>query len=332
VLTLAVAAAAARPVEATGFHARLYWGAWIGSQLTGREAPWDMSAVDAFENGVGKHVSIVHFSSPFASCSPSPCSFFAFPTHAMNAVRSHGSIPFFSWASAALPLTPDESEFQLADITNGTYDSYIESFAAAAKAWGHPFFLRFDWEMNGDWFPWADGANGNRPGDFVAAWRHVHDLFRAVGVSNATWVWCPNIGRTARLAELYPGDSYVDWTCLDGYNTGNPWRSFGALFRPSYRLVTAGIAPSKPMIIGETGSTEAGGSKAAWIADALSSVSMGYPKLKGLLYFDKFDKMDWPIETSNAARRAFAHAIASPEFATNRFKRLGPGRIQPLSH
>jgi hypothetical protein len=63
VLTLAVAAAAARPVEATGFHARLYWGAWIGSQLTGREAPWDMSTVDAFENGVGKHVSIVHFSS-----------------------------------------------------------------------------------------------------------------------------------------------------------------------------------------------------------------------------------------------------------------------------
>ncbi len=27
----------------------IYWGAWIGSQLTGTEAPWDMNAVSAFE-------------------------------------------------------------------------------------------------------------------------------------------------------------------------------------------------------------------------------------------------------------------------------------------
>ena len=28
--------------------AAVYWGAWIGDQLTGGEAPWDMSAVSAF--------------------------------------------------------------------------------------------------------------------------------------------------------------------------------------------------------------------------------------------------------------------------------------------
>ena len=32
-----------------------------------------------------------------------------------------------------------------ADIANGSQDAYITQWAEAAKAWGHPFFLRFDW-------------------------------------------------------------------------------------------------------------------------------------------------------------------------------------------
>ena len=73
----------------------------------------------------------------------------------------------------------------------GRYDEYIREFAEEARAWGHPFFLRFNWEMNGDWFPWSEGVNGNPSGEYVAAWRHVHDIFAAVGATNVTWVWCP---------------------------------------------------------------------------------------------------------------------------------------------
>ena len=49
--------------------ASIYWGAWIGSQLTGTEAPWDMNAVTALEQKAGKKLSIVNFSAPFANCS-----------------------------------------------------------------------------------------------------------------------------------------------------------------------------------------------------------------------------------------------------------------------
>src|SRR5215471_9895085 len=34
----------------------IYWGAWIGSQLTGSQAPWDMNAVSAFEALTGKRM------------------------------------------------------------------------------------------------------------------------------------------------------------------------------------------------------------------------------------------------------------------------------------
>src|SRR5882724_8675942 len=76
----------------------LYWGAWIGDQLTGEEPPWDMSAVSQFEGLVGKGLSLVALGSPFADCTSSPCKFYEFPTAAMNNVHDYGAIPFFNWA------------------------------------------------------------------------------------------------------------------------------------------------------------------------------------------------------------------------------------------
>jgi Glycosyl hydrolase family 26 len=317
----------------------LYWGAWVGRQLTGDEAPWDMSAASKFEGMAGKAASAINFSSPFANCASSPCSFYKFPRAEMESIRSHGSMPFFSWASQASPASLDQPNFQLSDVIAGTYDSYIREFAEGARAWGHPFFLRFNWEMNGDWFAWAEGVNGNQPGEYVAAWRHVHDIFTAVGATNATWVWCPNVDpyeKLQNLASLYPGDEYVDWTGLDGYNWGtNPaspkrWMSFDELFESTYERITETIAPSKPLIISEVGSSEYGGSKADWITAALESARTNYPRLRGLLWFEKFDDgMDWPIETSSSSAAAFAEGIQDPSYLGNAFASIGPGTIQP---
>jgi beta-mannanase len=114
----------------------------------------------------------------------------------------------------------NQPAYSLSSIIGGAHDSYITRFALDAKAWGHPFFLRFAHEMNGDWYPWNEGINGNTPGQYVQAWRHVHDLFTANGVTNVTWVWSPNIEYTGSipLSGLYPGDAYTDWIAMDGYN------------------------------------------------------------------------------------------------------------------
>ena len=50
----------------------IYWGAWIGTQLTGDQPPWDMSAVSHFEGMVGKGLSLLEFAAPFADCSTHP--------------------------------------------------------------------------------------------------------------------------------------------------------------------------------------------------------------------------------------------------------------------
>src|SRR2546429_570216 len=69
-----------------GGSSQLYWGAWIGSQFTGTDAPWDMSAVADFEHLAGKPVSLINFSSPWQNCSSSPCKNYNFDTTAFNNV------------------------------------------------------------------------------------------------------------------------------------------------------------------------------------------------------------------------------------------------------
>lgn len=316
---------------------RIYWGAWIGEQLTGTAAPYDMGAVAKFERMVRKRMSLVEFAVPFAECHGS-CNFFSFPAGEMNKIRGHGSIPVLSWSSASIPGQVNEPAFQLSDLIQGRYDAHIRSFARSVKRWGHPFFLRFNWEMNSDWFPWGIHVNGNRPRQYVPAWRHVHRIFSSVGANNASWVWCPyvDIQRRDNLRALYPGGKFVDWTCLDGYNWGpgspanpKPWRSFGQIYRSSYRRVL-GFARRKPMILAELASSDYGGSKARWIRNMLSVIPRKYRRVRGIVWFDVNDRnAGWPIETSPAAVRAFRRGINRSVYAPNRFGKIRRSPIRP---
>ena len=65
----------------------------------------------------------------------------------------------------------------------------------------------------------GDQPDHRRP-NFVAAWRHIHDLFDAAGATNVIWVWNPNIINPVpgvQLEPLWPGGSYVDWVGMTGY-------------------------------------------------------------------------------------------------------------------
>jgi len=321
----------------------MYWGAWIGDQITGTDAPWDMNPVTFLEGLVGKGMSLIEFSSSWEDCSRTPCSPYKFPLEGMDNIRNHGAIPLFSWGAESSPRSSAEQpDFQLADVISGRYDGYIAQFATEARDWGHPFFLRPNWEMNGDWFPWSEWTNGNSKGEYVAAWRRIHDIFTAVGASNVTWVWCPYADTEKRLKKnplkpLYPGNAYVDWTCLDAYNWGRnpvnpkPWRSFSELFDPAYTELVKKVAKRKPMMLGEFATSSFGGHKAAWIRKMFAELPRKYPRVRALVYFDTVDRMvDWPLENSPPAAQAFAIGIRKPAFANNRFGALTGGPILPL--
>ena len=320
--------------------ASLYWGAQIGNQITGAQAPWDLNAVAQFEGAAGKGLSLIEFGSPFAECGDAGCVMTSFPTTPLENARSYGAIPVFSWNSSTSSTQLDQPDYSLGMVIGGRYDAYIREFAEKAKAWGHPFFLRFNWEMNGFWFPWGEGVNGNAPGQYVAAWRHVHDIFTEVGATNVSWVWCPNVdlySALTPLGELYPGDAYVDWTGIDGFNWGNRagspgWQTFDQVFSRTYKRIVTRVAPSKPMMLAEVAASNKGGNKPDWIKDMLLTIRHDYRKIRAVVWYDVDDRgTNWPIERRPQDYRAFRAGIAAGAYKPNEYSAFTESPISPPS-
>lgn len=243
----------------------------------------------------------------------------AFDPAMLDAVADRGATPIITWA----PRDPDrgrnQREYSLQKIINGRYDPYIRQWARGAAAWGDPLYLRFAHEMNSSFFPWGVGVNGNSGADYVAAWRHIHDIFVQEGATNVRWVWSPLADvptSRAVLEQMYPGDDYVDWLALDGYNWGTEglalaeWRTVGEIFGPFYDVLTS--ISDKPVMIAEVASAEAGGSKADWIEEGLlEDVPTRLPRVRAVVWFSSNKLMDWRVNSSPESLEAYSEVASS---------------------
>jgi Glycosyl hydrolase family 26 len=325
---------------------RVYWGAWMDGDVYKAtfpglsDAPWNQTTWDLFESHTKKPVSIVHFGQP----APWEQGFSADP---LEKTKKRGALPLMDMGTGCRIGNickggetfeeEEENRVSLKEINEGKYDIYYEDWAEDVAQYQYPLFFRWAWEMNGTWFKWGRDA-ANAPSEFTEAWRRLHGIAKAKGANNITWVWCPNVqylGSTP-YSQLYPGDAYVDWTCLDGYNEGG--LTFRNVFEASYSALTNNIAPSKPVMIGETAtySEGSGGSHLTqenWIREAVSALKTQFPKIKAFVWFnwntiENGKERPWPIETTLNGQQAFANEIASPYFAANEYKE--PALLQPI--
>lgn len=254
----------------------------------------------------------------------------AFPVDQARALWDRGIMPHWTWEPWDTSLAAsDPAQIHLQDVVDGRWDAYISARGAELASLGSPVLVRWGHEFNGDWYPWSVALNGQDPNLYVRAYRHVHQLVTAAGATNVQWMWTFNVGSVPDAAWnapalAYPGDAYVDWVGIDGYNwgrgpswdpTGDHWTSFDGVIGSAYRTATQ-IAPGKPVAVAETASSEDGGDKAAWIRTMLADLAAGrYPRVRLLNYFDQTKEETWAITSSRAARDAFAAGIAQPWFA-----------------
>jgi beta-mannanase len=277
-------------------------------------APWSASNIDTFNEMVGTNAKIVHWFQDWANNG-------AFQRNLFDAVYQRGAMPMLTMEPWDYSAGTNQTTYQLQDITGGQHDALIRNFAQASAAYGRPYYLRFAHEMNGNWTSWSPGVNGNNggPAEYAQAFRHVHDIFEQEGATNVRWVWCPNVNR--RLSELehyYPGDAYVDWTCMDGYNWGTTnsegWQSMSQVFGATYDQVTQ-VAPTKPVMIGETASTELGGNKAAWIEQGYyNDLPNSLPRVRAVVWFHENRETDWRVNSSQASLDAYKEVAASSRY------------------
>ncbi|KQQ43941.1 glycoside hydrolase family 26 protein [Nocardioides sp. Leaf307] len=275
-------------------------------------APTELSEADALASSLGRRATQLTFYSSWHYAAD-------FPTADARRVASTGAVPEVTWEPWDPAVgTPDQPAYSLDRIAGGAFDAYVTRWAQQVKAYGAPVAFRFAHEMNGSWYPWSEGVNGNTSGDYVAAWRRVVGIFRSVGATNAIWTWTPNVpfpGSVA-LPGLYPGDRWVDRVGLDGYNwagliPSTSWQSFGEVFGPGLAQLTSLTA--KPVFIGEVGCPEGVGDKAGWIRDMWTYLDQ-HREVRGLTWFHFQKEADWRITSSQASHDAFRAGVGA--FAT----------------
>lgn len=252
--------------------------------------------------------------------------------------QKHGGIFMTVWMPGGGEAHATDPDWTCSAVAQGKHDEYVRRYAADVARYGKPVMIRFAHEMNGRWYPYGTAFdspgrrhNGNTPADYRAMWRHVWQLFHDAGASNAVWVWSPNIlyindansldQQKRDYADLYPGDAFVDWIGLDGYNDGikSHWKTFPDLIGESYKTIAA--ISSKPMMIAEFGCTEqgapAGSSKAQWIMQTyLHDIPRQFPRIRLVNWFDrdksKQGEADWRFNSSPSSLAAYREAVNSP--------------------
>ena len=291
------------PKKISGSFSGCLTGAFIGGN----------DYIAEFEEATGRKLAVVMWYTNFTQ---------DFPRSDCDNVSARNGIPCITWEPWK-GLVPD-SAYCLQNIIDGDFDTYITTWAQGAKAFSKPLFLRFAHEMNGNWYPWDGAHNGSAEGaaEYISAWKHVHDIFDANGTNNVTWVW--NVNATSSPDETwnsvenyYPGDAYVDWIGIDGYNWGSSsssvWRDFGSIFSSVYTVIKARY-PTKPIMIGEFACAPDGGDKAVWITDAFSKIKSSYSSVKVYNWFNITKEREWEVTSNISYKTAYKSAISDTTF------------------
>lgn len=304
-----------------------------GTTFTGimtKQGSYDLAPLDAFTKAVKHQPQVLEFSVGWWDPK--------FHRAPFDAVAERGMMPVVAWEpwdyhkeSSVDTERGNQPEYSLQNIIDGKFDAYIKNWAEGVKALGYPIGLRFAHEMNGYWYPWAEQANGNRPGQYVTMWRHVYDLFQQVGATNVTWIWSPNIDYTnaTPLKSLYPGDAYVDWVGLSGYygTVGKKkYQTFNQIFQPSMRELRK--FTQKPVVITETAATDVSGLKARWITQMFQELPNDRDII-GVIWFESIKEVDWRVAASAEASAAYAKGVAQSRFRTTWTIRSTPLKSLP---
>jgi beta-mannanase len=279
-----------------------------------------------FIRQTGRTPAIIDHFMAWSSTNGAPLTF---PTSYVDRIAGQGAVPMITWqpSQQGLARVPSEATqqpaFDLQSITDGSHDQFITQWAEAAKADGHTVYVRLMHEMNGNWYPWGYGVNGQTPAQYVAAFQHVVNIFHQVGATNVQFVWCVATQASAKpgapsVAAFFPGDAYVSWVAMDGYNRSlKKQKTFADIFTNDYTTLTQ--ISNRPVMIAEMGTIDVPGNpqaKAQWITNAyMTAIPQAFPRIKAVLYFDlPGHGFTYPLDSDPSALAAYQQVVDDPYY------------------
>ena len=256
-------------------------------------APPSYQPLDNFGKAAGMPPNLVGYFSGWAE---------PFDRAFANSVSDHGAV---------LLVQIDPTYAPIAQIAAGDYDNYLRSYADSVRSYGRPVLIGFGQEMNGTWYPW--GYNHVSPATFVAAWRHLVNVFRGEGAENVTWLWTINANRPTNstvpaLSSWWPGRQYVTWVGIDGFYYRSS-DTFNSVFGQTIQQVRK--FTNQPVLLSETA---VGPAAEQFIKIPQLFSGMVRYRTLGLVWFDKNQHagiyhQDWRIEDNQNAEDAFSLGV-----------------------
>jgi len=246
----------------------------------------------------------------------------------LDAAWNLGIVPFINLAAGTL----DTGTWTAEDIAVGKLDGPIRTWARVYAAWAKAreatAYIAPLQEMNGYWTSY-----GLDPDNFKRAYYRMRRLFEEEGVPEdaVIWVFAPNGWSPTGhdFERYYPGDAYVDIVAFSAFNYGacsgySTWETYEAVFQ-AYLERMRRMAPSKPIIIAQTGTVANGGNKDAWLVDTFTKFST-FEGMAGVLYFNVIKQespacewVDWRVfdPESGTGSMGFIKALRVVESAPN---------------
>ena len=122
---------------------------------------------------------------------------------------------------------------------------------------GKQVFLSFDLEMDT-----RTPANGT-PAEYVAAYRHIHDRFRELGVTNVVWTWTitgyldhsrPDRAHVPGRRRTSTGSAYNQYNYYRCHKAD--WLSFAQTQTATHDWIRENISADKPLMLSEFGTAD----------------------------------------------------------------------------
>lgn len=292
---------------------QVYVGAWVTNFWDNSTRTLNTSQLTEFEQQLDKKMAFANIYSDWRYLPNEKL------ISQLNEISSHGWTPIISSNPHFFEGCPEIQASLYAVIASGACDEFLRSVAQNLKSYPNTVLLRFAWEMNLPDMHWSVENVNSTPDEFIAAWRHFHTILVEEEVTNVEWVLSFNTShpKTIPYAQLYPGDEYVDWVAIDGYNWGNShpwsgWASFAGVFKNSYEELIA--VSDKPLMISEVNSAPTGGDKAEWLTDMLEvAVPYQFPRIQAIIFFNENkttgESVDWRLERSTKYLEAVTKAL-----------------------
>ncbi len=326
---------------AAGAHAQgqALLGVYYGNQ------GWAMDQVRAMEAWQGKRNAVVNLFTDWCNRSKNIDNLFK---QQLPAVWANGNVPVITWEPylCAASSTPSDVVTRAA---RGDYDAYLNAWADRMVAFvsgpdgslgtadDRRVYIRLAHEMNGNWYPWSASIGGNSAHAYVVMWQRVVGIFwaRGLGSTNVQWIWAVNNqdAGAAHAEDYYPGDAYVNWIGIDGYNWGasQSWSSWSApehVFGPMAARLRG--LTGRPLALTETASSSSMpgkvdvAAKSKWITD-LFAYGTGTLGARMIVWFNEDKETDWAVfggsngdetyrsgRTSYKAYKSYRTAVQSP--------------------